>query len=118
MATNTLAYTRTKTLTLTTAPTATPVPWTATSGPSAALRAYWSFNSNTGASVPEETINNHTGTLMQNAAIVDDSSPYLDLDGTFAGVHFGPIDTIFLGAGVIIAATGLWAMRALRSAPG
>jgi MFS family permease len=38
-----------------------------------------------------------------------------DLDGTFAGVHFGAIDTIFLGAGVIIATTGVWAVHALRA---
>ena len=39
-----------------------------------------------------------------------------DLDTTFAGVHFGPIDTLFLGAGLIVAASGIWAVRALRSA--
>jgi MFS family permease len=37
-----------------------------------------------------------------------------DLDATVAGVHFGPIDTIFLGAGAIIAITGGWAAFALR----
>jgi MFS family permease len=37
-----------------------------------------------------------------------------DLDITVAGVHLGTIDTIFLGAGVVIALTGAWAARALR----
>jgi predicted MFS family arabinose efflux permease len=37
-----------------------------------------------------------------------------DLDVTAAGVHFGPIDTIILAAGIVVALTGVWASRALR----
>jgi MFS family permease len=37
-----------------------------------------------------------------------------DLDTTVAGVHFGPIDTIFLAAGILVALTGVWAARALQ----
>jgi MFS family permease len=42
------------------------------------------------------------------------SSVLRDLDATVAGVHFGPIDTIFLCAGAIIAIAGGWAAFALR----
>ncbi|HEV8562939.1 MAG TPA: MFS transporter [Actinophytocola sp.] len=38
-----------------------------------------------------------------------------DLDRTVAGVHFGTIDSVFLVAGILIAATGLWLTRALRT---
>jgi MFS family permease len=37
------------------------------------------------------------------------------LDASVAGVHFGPIDTILLAGGFIIALTGIWAGRALRN---
>jgi len=38
-----------------------------------------------------------------------------DLNLTIADIHLGTIDTIFLGAGLVIALTGAWAARALRS---
>ncbi|MEV4316047.1 MFS transporter [Actinocrispum sp. NPDC049592] len=37
-----------------------------------------------------------------------------DLNTTVLGVHFGPIDTIFLFAGIVVALTGVWAARVLR----
>lgn len=37
-----------------------------------------------------------------------------NLDATAIGVHFGPIDTIFLAAGIVVALTGVWASRVLR----
>jgi MFS family permease len=37
------------------------------------------------------------------------------LDVRVAGIHFGRIDTIFLAVGAIIAMTGLWAARSLRT---
>jgi MFS family permease len=37
------------------------------------------------------------------------------LDARVAGIHFGTIDTILLGVGVVIALTGLWAARSLRT---
>jgi MFS family permease len=40
------------------------------------------------------------------------------LDAHVAGIHFGTIDTIFLGVGVVIAMTGLWAARSLRTETG
>lgn len=39
-------------------------------------------------------------------------------DAHFAGIHFGTIDTIFLSVGAIIAMTGLWAARSLRTETG
>jgi MFS family permease len=41
-----------------------------------------------------------------------------DLDATVAGVHFGTIDTILLGAGLVIVASGAWAVHALRRTEG
>jgi MFS family permease len=40
-----------------------------------------------------------------------------DLDATIAGVHFGPIDTIFLAGGLLVLASGVWAVRVLRTEP-
>lgn len=40
------------------------------------------------------------------------------LDAHIAGIHFGTIDTIFLAVGVVIAMTGLWAARSLRTMTG
>jgi MFS family permease len=40
------------------------------------------------------------------------------LDARIAGIHFGTIDTIFLAVGVVIAMTGLWAARSLRTETG
>lgn len=40
------------------------------------------------------------------------------LDASFAGIQFGTIDTIFLGTGALIALTGLWAARSLRTGTG
>ena len=37
------------------------------------------------------------------------------LNAHVAGIHFGTIDTIFLAVGLIIAMTGLWAARSLRT---
>jgi MFS family permease len=38
-----------------------------------------------------------------------------DMDVTVSGLHFGPIDTIILAAGVVIATAGLGAARAFRT---
>jgi MFS family permease len=40
-----------------------------------------------------------------------------DLDATVASVHFGPIDTIFAVAGILIALSGFGAARAFRQSP-
>ena len=80
--TKTLSPTKTATATAMIS-TATPLP-TSTLGIGYALHGYWTFNSNTGASVPDASGDNHTGTLNQGAAIVNDSSPYLLLDGSYA----------------------------------
>lgn len=39
-----------------------------------------------------------------------------DLDAHVLGVHFGTIDTIFFGGGIVIAVTGAWAVVVLRGA--
>jgi hypothetical protein len=40
------------------------------------------------------------------------------LDARVLGIHFGPIDTIFLFAGIIILCGGVWALANLRTAGG
>src|SRR5262249_5006392 len=36
------------------------------------------------------------------------------LDAHALGLHFGPIDTIFFGGGVLITLVGVWAIGAMR----
>jgi MFS family permease len=45
------------------------------------------------------------------------SSVLHDLNATISGVHFGPIDTIFMVAGVAVAVAGFGAARAFRNTP-
>ena len=75
----TLTATRTLTPTKTKTPTATA---TNTQNAYLSMMGYWSFSSNTGNSVPDDSSKNHPGSIGGNAAIVNDDQPYLYFDGT------------------------------------